>query len=66
MRLFILLKERENNHIPGVLYFFLSVDGLAKPCKFHPIQNSILLAGIMGPRIVMGKPSGYCPWNATE
>jgi hypothetical protein len=66
MRLFILLRERENNPSPGVLYFFLTVDVLAKPCKLHPPQNSILLAGIACLRIATGQLSRYHTWNVTE
>jgi hypothetical protein len=66
MRFFILLRESENNCAPGVLPFSLAVDSLAKPCKLHPTQNSILLAGIVHPRIATGKLSEYRAWNATE
>jgi hypothetical protein len=54
MKVFILLRERENNHAPGVLHFSLAVDALAKPWKLPPTQNSILLVGIVCPRIAMG------------
>jgi hypothetical protein len=55
MKVFILLRERENNCAPGVLHFPLTVDALAKPCKLHPTQNSILLARITYPIIALGK-----------
>jgi hypothetical protein len=53
-RVYILLRERENNGAPGVLHLFLAVDILAMPCKLHPTEKSILLAGITGPIIVLG------------
>jgi hypothetical protein len=54
MRVFILLRERENNGAPGVLHLFLTADAFAKPCKLPPTQNSILLTRIARPRIATG------------
>jgi hypothetical protein len=53
MRVFILLRDRGNNGAPGVLHHFLAADAFAKACKLHPTENSILLAGLTGPIIIM-------------
>jgi hypothetical protein len=54
MRVFILLRERENNGAPGVLHLFLAADAFSKPGKLPPTENSIQLARIASPRIVTG------------
>jgi hypothetical protein len=39
---------------PGVLLLPLAPAALAKPSKLHPVENSIQLARIASPTIVMG------------